>query len=95
MGNSPSEDETFEWSLEEELPTPEQRKKIRHDTLKFARLLPPGAERNQLRWVARSLTFFEEGPTSFEKADEYPVRERPARALAANVELMRRRKFGL
>jgi hypothetical protein len=91
MGNNPSEDETFEWALEGQLPTPEQRTKLRRDTLRFARLLPPGAERNQLRWVARSLTFFEEGPTS------NPVREkaRPARALVANVELMRRWKFGL
>src|ERR1700676_2029702 len=40
----------------------EQRKTLRRDTLRYARLFPPGAERNRLRWIARSLTFFEEDP---------------------------------
>src|ERR1700730_1014282 len=38
----------------------EQRKTLRRDTLRYARLFPPDAERNRLRWIARSLTFFEE-----------------------------------
>jgi hypothetical protein len=45
-------------------PTGEQRDELRRSILRFARLLPPGAERNQFRYIARSLTFFEEGPAS-------------------------------
>src|ERR1700737_1635752 len=35
--------------------------------LRYARLFPPGAERNRLRWIARSLTFFEEDPKGHAK----------------------------
>ena len=65
MWDNPSEYETVERdAAQDKVPTPEQRKELRRAILRFARLLPPGAERNQLRWTARSVTFFEEGPTS-------------------------------
>jgi hypothetical protein len=94
MWDNPFEDDAIEWDATEiewdaidfQPPTPEHRKKLRRDTLRYARLFPPGAERNQLRSIARSLTFFEAGPTS------NPVREKgtPAPPRVANVALLRR-----
>jgi len=39
-------------------PSPDRRAKLRRDILKLARMFPPGPERNNLRSIARSLTFF-------------------------------------
>jgi hypothetical protein len=71
---------------EDQLPTPEQRKELRRATLRFARLLPPGADRNELRRIARSLAFFEEATTSAPVKKTWPA----ARPRVANVELLRR-----
>jgi hypothetical protein len=70
-------DAAGEDKTEDEILTPEKRRELRRDTLRYARLLPPGAERNELRRVAQSLAFFEDAPTS------NPVREEssPARRL--------------
>jgi hypothetical protein len=70
-------DAVEEDATEDEILTPEKRRELRRGTLRYARLLPPGAERNELRRVAQSLAFFEDAPTS------NPVREEssPARFL--------------
>jgi hypothetical protein len=44
------------------LPKSEQRQQLRRDLLLYARLFPPGTERNELRRVARSLAFFDQQP---------------------------------
>jgi hypothetical protein len=54
----------------------EQRKTLRRDTLRYARLFPPGAERNRLRWIARSLTFFEEDPKGHAKQGRLAAEDR-------------------
>jgi len=88
MPDKPPESDVVEWdATEDELLTPERRKKLRRDTLRFARSLPPGVERNELRQIARSLAFFEETPTSDPICETWPA----ARPRVANVELMRRR----
>jgi hypothetical protein len=88
MRDKPSENENVDWDATEgQLVTPEQRKELRRDTLRYARLLPPGAERNQFRSIARSLTFFETGLTNNSVGEKGP----PARSRVANVELLRRR----
>jgi hypothetical protein len=85
MPDEPTEN-VFNWNATEwELATPAQRTKLRRDTLRFARSLPPGVERNEVRQIARSLAFFEETPTS--DPETWPA----AGPRVANVELMRRR----
>jgi hypothetical protein len=87
MWDNPLEDYTVEWeSAEFQPPTPEQCKKLRRDTLRYARVFPPGAERNELRSIARSLTFFEARPTS-SRAGKKGTSARPR---VANVALFRR-----
>jgi len=88
MPDKPSKSDVIDSDVkEDQLPTPEQRKELRRDTLRFARLLPPGVERNELRRIARSLAFFEEAATSAPVRETWPA----ARPRVANVELMRRR----
>jgi hypothetical protein len=89
MRDNPSEKETAaQGAPQDRVPTPEQRKELRRAILRFARLLPPGAERNRFRCIARLLAFFGEGPTS------EPVEEnaRAARPPVANAALLRRWK---
>jgi hypothetical protein len=47
MPDKPSKSDVIEWDVTEDQPlTPEQRKELRRDVLRYARLLRPGAERN-------------------------------------------------
>jgi hypothetical protein len=77
MWDKPSEDDTVEWdAANDQMPTQEQRKTLRRDTLRYARLFPPGPERNRLRWIARSLTFFEEDDPMWQPSHRYAKQRR-------------------
>ena len=74
-------------TAEDNFPTPQHRRELRRDTLRLARAFPPGDERNQLRSIARTLAFFEAGPSiSPLDAECAPVRPR-----VAHPELLQRR----
>jgi hypothetical protein len=71
---------------EDEILTREQRRKLRLATLRFARLFPPGPERNELRQIAQSLAFFEDVTVSDHRGESPWALPRHV----AHVELMRR-----
>lgn len=87
MPDKLSERDVVKWNAtEDQLPTPERRKELRRATLRYARLLPIGSARNELRGIARSLAFFERAPTRKPVGEKSP----PALPRVANIELLRR-----
>jgi hypothetical protein len=79
-------------TLEDNFPTPQQRKKLRRDTLLLARTFPSSDERNQLRAIARTLAFFEAAEAEPASGSSLTRSKSAAgRPRVANPELMRRR----
>jgi hypothetical protein len=68
-------------------PTADQRRELRLDTLRYARLFGSGRERNHLRSIAKSLAFFETEKQSHSVTQKL----RPRRPRLANVGLLTRR----
>jgi hypothetical protein len=71
MCHKTSEGDSFELDTDEgERPSQEQRDALVRDILIYAGMFPPGPEQNELRSIARALTFFD-AKTS-EHPDEDP-----------------------